>query len=95
MLGEGPTDDINSSVVTAEKRFSINFRKTKKKFYFNLHCNGGNSYLFVNGNEIYMLKPGEVLFKENLYDFSVDYNVIDKSDILKIHKYLMVKNNTK
>ena len=24
----------------------------------------------------------------NVYDFSVDYNSIDKSDILNIHKYL-------
>ena len=37
----------------------------------------------------------EKSLKENVYDFSVDYNVIDKSDILNIHKYLMVKNNTK
>ena len=29
------------------------------------------------------------------YDFSVDYDSIDVTDILNIHKYLMVKNNTK
>ena len=28
----------------------------------------------------------------NVYDFSVDCNSIDKSDILKIQKYLMAKN---
>ena len=31
----------------------------------------------------------------NVYDFSVDYNSIDKSDILTIHKYLMTKNDIK
>ena len=31
----------------------------------------------------------------NIYDFSVDYNSIDKSDILNIHKYLLNKNNKK
>ena len=31
----------------------------------------------------------------NVYSFSVDYNSIDKSDILNIHKYLMTKNNIK
>ena len=31
----------------------------------------------------------------NVYDFSVDYNSIDKSDILNIHKYLMTMNNIK
>ena len=35
----------------------------------------------------------EVTFKGSIYDFSVDYNVTDKSDILNIHKYLMIKNN--
>ena len=35
----------------------------------------------------------EVSLKGNVYDFSVGYNGIDKSDILNIHKYLMVKNN--
>ena len=37
----------------------------------------------------------EVSFKGNVYDFSVDYNTIDKSDILNIHEYLMVRNNLK
>ena len=31
----------------------------------------------------------------NVYDFSVDYSSINKSDILNIHKYLMTKNNIK
>ena len=33
--------------------------------------------------------------KKYVYDFSVDYDAVDKSDILNIHKYLMVKNNIK
>ena len=33
----------------------------------------------------------EVSLNGNVYDFSVDYNSIDKSDILNIHKYLMTK----
>ena len=37
----------------------------------------------------------EVSLNGNVYDFSVDYNSIDKSDILNIHKYLMTKNNVK
>ena len=37
----------------------------------------------------------EVSLRENVYDFPFDYNAIDKSDILSIHKYLMNKNNTK
>ena len=37
----------------------------------------------------------EVSLNGNVYGFSVDYNSIDKSDILNIHKYLMTKNNIK
>ena len=37
----------------------------------------------------------EVSLKGNVYDFSIDYNAVDKSDILNIHKYLFVKNNIK
>ena len=34
-----------------------------------------------------------VSLKGNVYDFSVDYVAIDKSNILNIHKYLMIKNS--
>ena len=37
----------------------------------------------------------EVSLNGNVYDFSVDYNSVDKSDILNIHKNLMSKNNIK
>ena len=33
-----------------------NFTVTKKKFYLSLHYNGANSYLFVDGTEIYKFK---------------------------------------
>ena len=83
-----------------------------------LHYNDDNSYLFVNGKEIFNFKDDnknvnfptqfclgsisnglsaaeskEVSLNGNVYDFSVDYNYIDKSDILNIHKYLMTMNN--
>ena len=36
--------------------YSINFTVTKKKFSLSLYYNGANSYLFVNGTEIYKFK---------------------------------------
>ena len=36
--------------------YSINFIKENTKFYLSLHYNGANSYLFVNGTEIYKFK---------------------------------------
>ena len=46
-------------------------------------------------NKFDYAKSGEVSLKENVYDFSVDYNVIDKSNTLNIHKYSMVRSNMK
>ena len=37
----------------------------------------------------------EVSLNENVDDFSISYNFIDKSDILNTHEYLMNKNNIK
>ena len=36
--------------------YSINFTVTKNKFCLSLHYNQANSYLFVNGTEIYKFK---------------------------------------
>ena len=41
------------------------------------------------------IESREVHLYGNMYDFSVDYNSIDKSDIIHIHNYLMTKNNMK
>ena len=55
ILGKGPTQGLEHTL-TGEKVDSINFTVTKKKFCLSLHYNGVNSYLFVNGTEIYKLK---------------------------------------
>ena len=39
-----------------KKMHAINFTVTKKKFSLSLHYNGANSYLFVNGTEIFKFK---------------------------------------
>ena len=44
------------------KNVLINFTVTKKKFCLSLHYNGVNSYLFVNGTEIYKLKAKDSEF---------------------------------
>ena len=36
--------------------YSIKFTVTKNKFCLSLHYNGANSYLFINGAEIYKFK---------------------------------------
>ena len=58
---------------------SINFTFTKKKFCLSLHYNGANSYLFVNGTEIYKFKAkdseilvGPICLGNISKDWSVD-----------------------
>ena len=55
ILDIGPTQELESTL-TAEKMYSINFTEKNKKFCLNLHYNGANSYLFVNGTEIHKFK---------------------------------------
>ena len=54
ILGKGPTQVLEHTLI-AETLYSIN-TVTKKKFCLSLHYNGANSYLFVNGTEIYKFK---------------------------------------
>ena len=56
MLGEGPTFGINGSFGSPEKNFSINFSKANRKLCLSLHYNDDNSYLFVNGKDIFKFK---------------------------------------
>ena len=59
--------------------YSINFTVTKTKFCLSFHYNGANSYLFVNGTEIYKFKAkdseifvGPICLGNISKDWSVD-----------------------
>ena len=56
ILGEGPTQILDGTTLTAERKYSINFTESRKIICLNLHYNGANSYLFVNGTEIHKFK---------------------------------------
>ena len=78
-LGFGPTQGFGEHSLTAEKMYSISFTVTKKKFCLSLHYNGANSYLFVNGTEIYKFKtkdskivPSPLCLGNISKDWSVD-----------------------
>ena len=44
---------LMEALVHLKKVFSINFSKTIRKFCLSLYYNADNSYLFVNGKEIF------------------------------------------
>ena len=56
ILVEGSRQKVNDTTLTAEKKNSINFTESRKKFCLSLHYNGANNYLFVNGVEIHKFK---------------------------------------
>ena len=77
VLGVGPIQWLEHTL-TAEKMYSINFTATNKKFCSSLHYNGANSYLFVNGIEIYKFKAkdSEILVGPIfLWNISKDWSV--------------------
>ena len=45
--------------------------------------------------DLVLLSLERYLLNRNVYDLSVDYNSLGKSDILNIHKFPMTKNNIK
>ena len=55
ILAKGPTQRLEHTF-SAEELYLISFTKKNTKFCLSLHYNGTNSYLFVNGTEIYKFK---------------------------------------
>ena len=56
ILGKGPLQGLDTTTLTEEAEYSINFTEAGKKFCLSLHYNGSNSYLFVNSIKMYQLK---------------------------------------
>ena len=76
VLGKGLTQGLEHTL-TAEKMYSINFIVTKKKFCLSLHYSEANSYLFVNGTEIYKCKAKDsaiVATSSCLGNISIDWS---------------------
>ena len=65
ILGRGPTQGLGEQSLSVEKTYSINFTKVNTKFYFSLHRDGGNSYLFVNGTEIHKFTAKDSMIVPN------------------------------
>ena len=56
ILGLGPIFGINWSFCSSKKKFSIDLTEGYINFCLSLHYNADNSYLFVNGEEIFKSK---------------------------------------
>ena len=69
---------------------SLILKLTIKNLNFPTQCFLGNI-----SNGFSAAESRDESWNGNVYDFSVSYNSIDKSDISNIHKYLKSKNNMK
>ena len=64
ILGEGPTQGLDDTTLTAEAKYPINFTQPNKRFVLSLHYNGSNSFLFVNATKIYQFKAKDSEIKK-------------------------------
>ena len=102
ILSEGPTQGLDDTTLTAEAIYPINFTQPNKRFVSSLHYNENNSFLFVNATQIHKFKARDYEIKDYMHCVHVifkkilqlmNFNPIDTSDVLDIHKYLS-KNKT-
>ena len=53
ILGEGPTQGLGDTTLTAEAKYPINFTKSERRFVLSLHYNGSDSFLLLDATKIY------------------------------------------
>ena len=56
ILGEGPTQGLDDTTLTAEAKYPMNFTQPGKRLVLSLHYNGSNSFLFVSVTKVYQFK---------------------------------------
>ena len=83
ILGEGPTQGLDDTTLTAEAKYPINFTQSGKRFVLSLHYNGSNSFLFVNPTKVYQFKAE----KSEIKDFALCLsNILKDVTINKLEK---------
>ena len=80
VFGKDFIQGIEGTTIYAEKMYSTNFNVDNKRFCLSLHYNGDESYLFVNGKEIYKFKAKDskiVPYQLCLGNISKDFSPSD------------------
>ena len=66
ILGEGPAQGLDDTILTEKAKYLINFTQPNKRFVLSLHYYESNSFLFVNATKIYQSKAKE-FWNKRLY----------------------------
>ena len=56
ILGEGPTDGLDNTIIKVEAKYFVTITKPRMKLCWSLHCNETNSYLCPNDMKIRQCK---------------------------------------
>ena len=56
VLGEGSTQGLVDTTITAEAKYSNDFSRSHRKLCLSLYYNGSNSFSFVNATKLYQFK---------------------------------------
>ena len=56
ILGEGTTQGLDDTTLTAKAKYYVNFIHLRKRFVWTLHYNLNNSFFFVKATKIYQFK---------------------------------------
>ena len=78
ILGEGSTQGLNDTTLTAETKYPINFAQSGKRFVLSIHYNGSNAFLFVNATKIdkFKAKDSEIKdYAQSLGNISKDFSI--------------------
>ena len=86
---EGPTQELDDAILTAEAKYPINFKQTG--FLLSLHYNGINSLLFVNTTKIYRFSAKGSEIK----DYTLILGNISKDFTVNNMKKYRIKRNCK
>ena len=80
VLGEGKTQRLDDTSISAETRYSINFPRSQRTFCLSHNYNGSNSFSFVHAAEIYQFEAKDFKIKKpytlSLENISKDFQLI-------------------
>ena len=78
ILGEGSTQRLDDTTLTAEAKCPISCTESNKRFLLRLHYNGSDSFLFVDATKIYQFKAKDSEIKNyplGLGNISKDFTI--------------------
>ena len=90
ILGEGSTQGLDDTTLTAEAKYPINSTQSGKRSVSSLHNNGSNDFFFVNATKIYQFKAKNSEIKNYalcLGNISKDFTIDNKDRIKRSWKF--------